>query len=226
MTASKNDDFYHKLYDRLYNKRHGYHSSDDVNTSHYPFLFSSCLNPSKISYKSVLDVGCSAGIGLEHYFKLITEKCCGIDVSKIAIERAVKKGFDARVASVTSIPFEDQSFDLVCSTDVMEHLRPEDQTLVHRECFRVSKKYVAHKIANTPEGNKFGDTELHLTCWSHDQWMDFFESLNLENWKLIYSITPDVWENIKHKVYWMKPPPAYDLWLHHNTVVVFERTDA
>jgi hypothetical protein len=53
--------------------------------------------------------------------------------------------------------------------------------------------------------------------------MEFFKSLNLENWKVIYTITPEVWDEIKYEVYWMKEPPSYDHWNLHNTVVVFEK---
>jgi len=215
-------EFYEDLYEKLYSE-YGYHSSEDLNSTHYGMFFNSCLNPSHIQYVSVLDIGCSNGIGIKSFFEPFGKKCEGIDVSKTAVDRAIKKGISAKVASVTKIPFDDNSFDLVCSSDVIEHLKPEDQEKAHRECFRVSNKYVAHKIANTPEGNLFAGEKLHLTCWTHERWMEFFESLNLENWKLIYTITPEVWDEIKHVVYWMKEPPPYEQWIKHNTTVVFKK---
>ena len=216
--------FYEELYEELYSK-HGYHSSNELKSTHYDAFLNCCLHPSQIEYKSVLDVGCSTGIGIKSFFEPLDKECKGIDVSKTAIDKAIKRGVSAQVASITDIPFDDNSFDLVCSTDVIEHLRPEDQEKAHRECFRTSRKYVAHKIVNTLEGNKYGVGPLHLTCWTHEKWMEFFESLNLEDWKLIYTITPEVWDEIKHKVYWMKEPPAYDKWIYNNTTVVFERTE-
>ena len=214
--------FYEELYERLYS-RHRYHSSEELNSTHYPSFFTCCLNPSNIEYESVLDIGCSTGIGIKSFFEPLGKQCEGIDVSKTAIDKAIKRGVSAQVASITEIPFEDNSFDLVCSTDVIEHLKPEDQEKAHRECFRTSKKYVAHKISNTPEGNKFAGERLHLTCWTQPRWMEFFKSLNLENWKIIYTTTPEVWDEIKYEVYWMKEPPAFDNWNLHNTVVVFEK---
>ena len=217
--------FYEELYEKLYSN-YGYHSSEELNTTHYPSFFASCLNPSNIEYESVLDIGCSTGIGIKSFFEPLGKRCEGIDVSKTAIDRATERGVSAQVASVTDIPFDDNSFDLVCSTDVIEHIRPEDQEKSHRECFRTAKKYVAHKIANTPEANKFAGETLHLTCWSHEKWMEFFESLNLENWKLIYTLTPEIWNEIKNKIF----PHTTDWrwktwknWNRHNTAVVFER---
>jgi len=221
--------FYEDLYEKLYSD-HGYHSSEELKSTHYPSFFTGCLNPSGMDYTTVLDIGCSTGIGIKSFFEPLGKKCEGIDVSKTAIHKATERGVSAQVASIIDIPFDDNSFDLVCSTDVIEHLRPEDQEKAHRECFRTSKKYVAHKIANTPEGNLFAGEKLHLTCWSHEKWMEFFESLNLENWKLIYTITPEVWDKIGHDVYgpngsvFRSEPCPYDHWIEHNTVVVFEKT--
>ena len=215
--------FYNKLYEKLYS-RYGYHSSDKIHTTHYPSFFSACLRPSQIEYESVLDIGCSTGIGIKSFFEPLGKQCEGIDVSKTAINRAIKRGVSAQVACVTDIPFDDNSFDLVCSTDLIEHLLPKDQEKAHRECFRTSNKYVAHKISNTPEGKTFlGIGPLHLTCWTHEKWMEFFESLNLKNWKLIYTITPEIWEEIKYEVYFMKEPPKHDKWIIHNTIVIFEK---
>ena len=214
--------FYADIYEDLYSK-HGYHNSNELDSTHYPSLFSSCLVPAKIEYETVLDIGCSTGLGIKYFFETQGKVCRGIDVSKTAIEKAGARGVRAKLGSMTDIPFDDHSFDLVCSTDVVEHVKPEDQDAAHRECFRVSKRYVAHKISNTPEGNQFAGKNLHLTCWSHDQWLDFFQGLGLDNWTLIYKITSDIWDSIKNKVYHSKKPPEYKQWIHHNTVVVFER---
>ena len=217
------DEFYHELYEKLHSK-HDYYTNDNYKTgTHYPSFFSGCLNPSGIEYETVLDIGCATGLGIKYGFEPIGKTCTGIDVSKTAVERAIARDVDAQVASVTELPFDDESFDLVCSTDLIEHLKPEDQEKAHKECFRVAKKYVAHKIANTPESRLFLGTRLHLTCWSHEEWENFFESLSLHEWKLIYKITPDVWDEIKYKIYYHKEPPEYDHWRKHNTVVVFEK---
>ena len=231
MSDDERSEFYKNLYEELYSQ-HGYHGSDELATTHYHSLLSVCLDPAGIEYETVLDIGCSTGLGIKYFFEPRGKICEGIDVSETAIKRAVARGVSAQVASMTSIPFDDNSFDLVCASDMIEHLRPEDQEQAWRECFRVSKKYVAHKIANTPEGNTFGGKTLHLTCWSRDRWMEWLDSLNLDDWKLIYELTPEVWDKIKCTAYahfdpnqsgGANAPWSWEEYNHHNTVVVYEK---
>jgi ubiquinone/menaquinone biosynthesis C-methylase UbiE len=46
------------------------------------------------------------------------------------------------LGSVTSLPFEDKSFDVVCVFEVLEHLPYDDFDKSLKEIYRVSKKYV------------------------------------------------------------------------------------
>lgn len=221
-------DFYNEIYENLY-ANHGYHASDALNSTHYPVFFTACLTPSQIEYESVLDVGCSTGIGIKSFFEPLGKVCEGVDVSKTAVEKANGRGVKAQVASITDLPFEDNSFDLVCSTDVVEHLRPEDQEKAHRECFRVSKKYVAHMICNTREGNKFNNQTLHLTVQGAQSWYDYFEHLNLEEWELVYKMTPELYAGLKDDIRkaidfpGVDPFPTFDVWNARRTVVIFEK---
>lgn len=61
-------------------------------------------------------------------------------------------------ASVTDLPFEDDSFDLVCCLDVIEHV--EDDTKGIQELVRVCK----------PGGTVFLTTSAYMSLWSdHDR---------------------------------------------------------
>ena len=95
----------------------------------------------------VLDLGCGDGSLGE---KLIIEKKCkvvGIDISKVAVEYAKKKGVDARVGNLEEpLDFEDNSFDYVILCDVLEHLF--DPLFTLKEAFRVSKRYVIIAFPN------------------------------------------------------------------------------
>jgi SAM-dependent methyltransferase len=216
-------EFYKELYEELYSK-HGYHKDHKKEQTQYPFLFDACLNPADIKYKSVLDIGCSTGLGIKYFFEPLGVECKGIDVSPTAVSKAIDLGVDAQVACMTDIPFEDNSFELVCSADVVEHLKPEDQEQAHRECFRVSSKYVAHKISTKEEQYKFLEKKLHLTIWSHSYWIDFFKSLKLNGWKLIHTLTEDFWENIKEQIHASKrKKPTYKEIIKNRTVVLFEK---
>jgi ubiquinone/menaquinone biosynthesis C-methylase UbiE len=70
----------------------------------------------------LLEVGCNSG-GLLRV--LASEKKCyckGVDISEKMVERACDKGFPAVVAPAENLPFNQEIFDVVIMTEVMEHL--------------------------------------------------------------------------------------------------------
>jgi demethylmenaquinone methyltransferase/2-methoxy-6-polyprenyl-1,4-benzoquinol methylase/phosphoethanolamine N-methyltransferase len=82
--------------------------------------------------EDVLDVGCGTGtlaITIQH--KVSPGRVHGIDASAEMIETAKKKAakaradIDLRVALIESLPFQDNSFDLVTSSLMLHHL-PDD----------------------------------------------------------------------------------------------------
>jgi SAM-dependent methyltransferase len=66
----------------------------------------------------------------------------GCDQSPHAIERGKSQGRlkEAMVADITRLPFEDQSFDLVVCSEVLEHVPDDTQAL--KELLRVAKSKV------------------------------------------------------------------------------------
>ena len=95
---------------------------------------------------SVLDLGCGDGLTLS----LLKEKGIigkGLDISKEGVEKAKMKGFDASVFDFSSkLPFLDNSFDIVISLDVLEHLYDPKNLLA--EASRVSKGSVIIGVPN------------------------------------------------------------------------------
>lgn len=75
--------------------------------------------------RRVLDLGCNVGYGTEVLAK-DARLAVGVDVSVRAIEAAVEgvrtPGLTFRVIDGRSLPFEDGSFDLVVSCQVVEHV--------------------------------------------------------------------------------------------------------
>ena len=68
----------------------------------------------------ILDAGCGTGFNLSHYEKDGRHEVYGIDIAAEAVDGVRKRGFPRIAqASVTEIPFEANSFDLVFSFDVM-----------------------------------------------------------------------------------------------------------
>ncbi len=86
--------------------------------------------------KDVLEVGCGTGLLLERFAKFASS-AKGIDLSPGMLHLATARGLDAREASATAIPFDDHSFDVVCSFKVLAHV--PDIGLALREMARVTK---------------------------------------------------------------------------------------
>jgi ubiquinone/menaquinone biosynthesis C-methylase UbiE len=69
----------------------------------------------------VLECGVGTGLLLERFARF-ARSARGIDLSPGMLERAHARGLDVWEASVTSIPFDDASFDVTCSFKVLAHV--------------------------------------------------------------------------------------------------------
>ena len=78
--------------------------------------------------KRSLDVGCSAGYVLAAA-KSLDLQPTGIDYAAWAAGLAKERGFDAAAASLTELPFRDESFDIVTAKHTLEHVRTPKQAL-------------------------------------------------------------------------------------------------
>lgn len=89
--------------------------------------------------KSILDVGCGNGRYLA-YFSKKGSFLVGIDISKNAFGTKNVRDFNFVVADAHNLPFKNCCFELVFSTDVLEHLSKPLQAL--KEIYRVSQKKI------------------------------------------------------------------------------------
>lgn len=92
---------------------------------------------------TIIDVGCGNGIitnELSNNWKVV-----GLDISEEAI-KYVK--CEAVIASGTSIPFQDKSFDLVLTSEMLEHLSDSDLSKTIEEISRIAKKYIIISVPN------------------------------------------------------------------------------
>jgi 2-polyprenyl-3-methyl-5-hydroxy-6-metoxy-1,4-benzoquinol methylase len=91
--------------------------------------------------RDVLDVGCNTGYGTLR-FAQVAGRVVGVDVSPRAIEAARQRAPDGRpefvLTSGFDLPFPDESFDLVTSFQVLEHV-PDPQAFL-RELARVARR--------------------------------------------------------------------------------------
>ena len=102
-----------------------------------------------LSLRDVLDVGCGEGEAADEIRKLTNANVRCVDVSAVAVAASENRGFDAYQVDVNSepLPFDDETFDLVYLTEVIEHLVRPDRAL--EEIRRVLRPG-GHLIVSTP----------------------------------------------------------------------------
>jgi SAM-dependent methyltransferase len=84
----------------------------------------------------ILDAGCGTGGNLQRYARIGEAE--GVEPFANAVRLCRERGFDAVAqAGLEDLPFEDDRFDLIASTDVLEHIAAEQEAL--RELWRVAK---------------------------------------------------------------------------------------
>lgn len=124
-------------------------------------------------YGKILDVGCGMGA-------LVLELCrngidaFGIDVADVAIHNLnLKLPNRFQVGSILNLPYEDNYFDTVVTTDCLEHLKPEDIPLALEELYRITKKNIYVRLSTREDY----DSRWHLTIKDHSWWeRKFFEA--------------------------------------------------
>jgi|10_taG_2_1085330.scaffolds.fasta_scaffold00250_22 ubiquinone/menaquinone biosynthesis C-methylase UbiE len=117
-----------------------------------------------------LDVGCGCANFLKQAISDKNIKLYGMDVVDESVTRAIKNGVNCIKNSASDpYPYENESFDMVTSTDVLEHLHPNDVDKALKEIFRVVKnnRHALLAPATTPDLTGL----LHLTVQSRDWWV-------------------------------------------------------
>jgi len=97
--------------------------------------FRQCILRAVRPDQRMLDLGAGAGIVADMNFRGQVKWVCGVDLDP----RVLKNQYldEAALANIVDLPYPDNSFDLVISDNVMEHV--EDPELVFREVYRVLK---------------------------------------------------------------------------------------
>lgn len=113
----------------------------------------------------ILDVGAGSGFVKEMNYKDLAAKVTGIDMDPAVLENPFLD--DAYIVNGTDIPFEENTFDVVVSDNVLEHLEFPDQ--VFSEIARVLKPG-GKFIIKTP--NKWHYMSLIASCTPH--WFHVF----------------------------------------------------
>jgi len=131
----------------------------------------------------VLDVGCGNG----YVVSKLLEKgidAYGIDITKAAWETKSEINPDFRIpkgrlteASASNIPFKNGEFDTTYSVTLLEHIPPEEVSVVVGEILRVTSNKTIHYINTRSKQQQFG-YDLHLTVESLGWWQAWFDKHN------------------------------------------------
>lgn len=86
--------------------------------------------------KDILEAGCGTGLLLERVAEF-AKSAVGIDLSDGMLEKARERGLKVQQGSITELPYDDNSFDLVYSVKVLAHI--EDIETAMSEMARVTR---------------------------------------------------------------------------------------
>jgi len=120
-------------------------------------------------YKKILDVGCGKNV-LAKYLRQLGVDAVGVDFSPHSNADII--------ADATALPFRDGCFDLVVTTDFMEHI-PRDRLDVTIEEFKRVGGEQAHFICfDSMHGAS--DDKYHMTLRPQLWWINLFSTLGLK----------------------------------------------
>lgn len=151
--------------------------------------------------KTIADIGCGNGIIsnlLANDFEVTA-----VDISETALSyvntRKVK-------ASALDLPFEDQSFDLVLSSEMLEHLSTQDLHQAIRELKRVSKRWllisVPHREQLSASAVKCADCSTifnangHLQSFQLRRLQNLFSHYQIRKRQVLGPVTRDYEPNL------------------------------
>ncbi len=146
---------------------------------------------SDLKPKTILDAGCGEGFTLARLKNnRIGERLEGIEYSLEAISLGKKMypSISIKQGDIYALPYNDNSFDLVICSEVLEHLEHPEKALT--EVIRVSKKYCLLSVPNEPffmisnflRGKYFlhlGNHPEHINHWSKTGFEKFVKESGL-----------------------------------------------
>ena len=187
------NDFVHGNYEDKYNSNNIISKFLVSNFFQHFHKTLSHIDPSQIN--NIAEIGCGEGEiikKLHAYFNQETYSAC--DLSEIEIEKAKNNNKDINVQySVQNAEnltlYQDQSFDLVVCSEVLEHLEHPDKGF--QELLRISNQYILISVPREPIWRilnlarlkyiqDLGNTPGHLNHWNTFQLIKFIKKHNVE----------------------------------------------
>ncbi|MBI2029926.1 methyltransferase domain-containing protein [Candidatus Gottesmanbacteria bacterium] len=200
LPARHDSSFYNREYFELGIGYSGYTTTKKGRLlSHLANLYRALTIKIFLKPKTVLDVGCATGL-LVYYLRKMGIEAYGIEVSKYALSKAhpgIKNYL--QYGNIYRLPFNDKSFDVVTTFEVLEHLEINEMKEALSECCRVKKRLVIHKIftlenkwITKTRGDDFSRINIHNASW----WKDFLNSLGYEEVKVLFFKLPKFMETV------------------------------
>jgi pseudaminic acid biosynthesis-associated methylase len=91
----------------------------------------------------ILEIGCNRGMQLDKLYEMGYKNLWGIEINKKALAIARKSArYNVVEATAFDIPFKDNYFDVVFTSGVLIHIRPDDLPKAVAEIGRVTRKYI------------------------------------------------------------------------------------
>jgi SAM-dependent methyltransferase len=130
--------------------------------------------------RSILDVGCGEGVLTVAWADRLRDgRVVGIDLDDPALraewEKRSRPNLEFRAEEATSLSFEDDSFDMACAIEVLEHVPQPEATLA--EMARVASRHLLVSVPREPLWRglnvargaylrDLGNTPGHVNHWS------------------------------------------------------------
>jgi SAM-dependent methyltransferase len=131
----------------------------------------------------ILDAGCGTGGNLKKFGKIGIAS--GVEPSAEAVQFCRARELErVQQAGLESLPFEDESFDLVAATDVVEHVAAEGQAL--RELRRVT----------VPTGFMLLTVPAYMWLWSEED-VDLHHHRRYTKRRLLRAVRDAGWEPVR-----------------------------
>lgn len=121
-------------------------------------------------YRTVLDAGCGRGDVVAHLLRKGYE-ARGVEVSGFAVEHGEVDTGEVLQGDLTKLPFRDRHFDLVFSSEVLEHIPADQIPSVARELVRVCKGRIFLTISLRPSSQ---NNAFHCTLRPREWWEQCF----------------------------------------------------
>jgi SAM-dependent methyltransferase len=128
----------------------------------------------------VLDIGCGEG----KLLKKDRARIFGVDINPSSVEKLVKEGLNAKLGDVSALPYENSFFDVVHSSNLIEHLSPEEARMMFMESKRVLKPG-GRMILITPMPRTVWNTFGHIKPYPPAAIKKLFRKVSLESFESV-----------------------------------------